>query len=70
MVNVQLLKDKIKESGMTTVAICEKSGIVRQTLYSRFENPNFTLKEIEGLKKTLRLSSRDVNRIFHAQNVQ
>lgn len=70
MVNIQLLKDTIKESGMTTVAVCEKSGILRQTFYNRLDNPNFTLEEIAGLKRTLHLTSRDVQRIFFAQNVQ
>lgn len=69
MVNVAMLQDKIRESGMTTTAVCKKSGIVRQTLYSRYENPNFTLEEINALKKTLRLTQRDVHKIFFAQNV-
>lgn len=69
MVDVQLLKNKIDESGMTVTAVCEKSGIVRQTLYSRYERPNFTLEEIDALKKTLRLSSREVYKIFFAKNV-
>lgn len=70
MVNIQLLKDKIDDSGMTKVAVCEKAGILRQTLYNRFDNPNFTLEEIDGLKRALHLTSRDVQRIFFAQNVQ
>lgn len=66
MVNVQLLKDKIKESGMTTVAVCEKSGILRQTLYNRYDKPCFTVDEIMGLKKALRLTSGDIHKIFFA----
>lgn len=69
MVDIQLLRDKIDESGMTVKAVCEKSGIVRQTLYKRYDNPNFTVEEINGLKKTLRLTQKDVYRIFFAQNV-
>lgn len=69
MVDIQLLRDKIDESGMTVKAVCEKSGIVRQTLYNRYDNPNFTVEEINGLKKTLRLTQKDVYRIFFAQNV-
>ena len=33
MTNTDLLKKKIKESGMTMVAIAEKTGIKRETLY-------------------------------------
>ena len=64
MVNIQLLKDKIRESGMTTVSVCKKSGILRQTLYNRYDNPNFTIDEINGLKQALNLKWTDVKHIF------
>ena len=66
MVDVQLLRDKIKESGMTTIAVCEKAGISKQVLYKRFKNPNFTCKEALGLKLALRLTSGEFNKIFLA----
>lgn len=69
MVDVNLFRKKIKDSGMTTTFICKKSGILRQTLYNRFERPGlFTIDEIVGLKKVLRLSADDVEKIFFAEN--
>lgn len=67
-VDVKLLKDKIKKSGMTTTFVCKKSGIIRQTLYQRYAKPNhFTIDEIDGLKKTLQLTEDDVTDIFFAE---
>ena len=69
MVDVNLFRKTIKDSGMTTTFICKKSGILRQTLYNRFERPGlFTIDEIVGLKKVLRLSADDVEKIFFAEN--
>jgi len=67
MVNIELLKNRIKDSGMTITAICDKSGILRQTLYRRFSNPNFTIDEIDALTKTLHISQRDITKIFFAK---
>ena len=64
MVNVQLLKDKIEASGMTKIAVCEKAGISRQVLHKRLQHPNFTVDEVLGLKRALRLTSSEVNKIF------
>lgn len=66
MVNVQLLKDKIAESGMTTVAVCQKAGISKQVLYMRYKNPRFTVEEVVGLKRALRLTAGETNKIFLA----
>lgn len=35
--NYKLLNDKIRNSGMTMVAIAEKTGILRETLYNRLK---------------------------------
>lgn len=67
MVNIGLLKEKIHDSGMTITAICDKSGIKRQTLYKRFDNPNFSINEIDSLSKVLRFSRRDINDIFFSK---
>ena len=68
MVNVQLLKDKIKESGMTTTAVCLKTGIQKQTLYNRYNRPDtFRIYEIDALKDVLHLSEREYKRIFFAR---
>lgn len=70
MVNVQLLKDAIKESGMTTSALCKKSGMSRQLLYKRYKKPNFTVEEVLGLRKALRLTQGETNKIFFANDVE
>lgn len=65
MVDIAILKDKMKESGMTTVAIAEKSGMDRVTLYNRLNGKGeFTASEIVGLTSTLRLSKPDRDKIF------
>lgn len=65
MPNVELLKDKMKKSGMTTVSIAEKSGMLRETLYNRLEGKGeWKISEVRGLTKTLRLSKPDREEIF------
>lgn len=56
---------------MTVKAVCEKSDITRQTLYWKYRNPDhFTIKEIDALRRTMRLSRADVYNIFFADNVK
>lgn len=64
MANIEMLKEKIKERGMTTTAVCEKSGITRETFYKRLQKPNFRITEALALKKTLRLSNDEMQDIF------
>lgn len=65
MPDISLLKDKIKESGMTVKAIAEKSGILRETFYNRLKgNGEFTASEIVALTKVLNLSMRERDEIF------
>lgn len=64
MVDVQLLKDTIEASGMTTLAVCKKAGISKQVLYKRYKKPKFTVDEVLGLKRALRLTQGETNRIF------
>lgn len=65
MVNIQLLKEKINDSGMTMVAISKKTGILRATLYNRMNGiGEFTASEIVGLTKCLHLTKRERDDIF------
>lgn len=65
MPNIDLLKEKIDDSGMTMVAIAEKSGILRETLYNRFNGVGeFTASEIVGLSRTLNLTKLERDKIF------
>ena len=70
MSDIKLLKSKIDDSGMTIVAIAEKSGIERATLYNRLNGKGeFTASEIVGLSTTLRLSKPERDKIFLSSGV-
>lgn len=65
MTDNELLLTKIKDSGMTMVAICEKSGIDRATIYNRLKGRGeFTASEIVSLSNVLHLSKQDRDKIF------
>ena len=70
MTDIELLLAKIRDSGMTMVAIAEKSGVDRATLYNRFKGVGeFTASEIVGLSNALHLSKPDRDKIFLSTNV-
>lgn len=63
--DISMLKAKIEDSGMTMVAIAEKSGIERGTLYNRLSGiGEFTASEIVGLSTTLHLTKSERDQIF------
>ena len=65
MPNIELLKKKIEESGMTMVSIAEKSGILRETLYNRLNGKGeFLASEIVGLTNALNLKKPERDKIF------
>ena len=68
MTDVKALKKCIEDSGMTVVAIAEKSGILRETLYNRLKTGDFKLSVICGLSTVVRLAGDDRDRIFFATN--
>lgn len=67
MVNVELLREKIDQSGMSITFISEKCGISRETFYNRMEKPDFKASEIVSLTNVLRLSREDRDLIFFNQ---
>lgn len=70
MTDIAMLKEVINESGMTMVAIAEKSGIERTTLYNRLNGiGDFTAREIVGLTNALHLTKPQRDRIFLSNNV-
>lgn len=70
MPNIELLQERIKDSGITMVALSKKSGIKRETLYNRLDGVGeFTASEIVGLSAALNLSKTDRERIFFAIKV-
>ena len=65
MPNLGMLKEKISDSGMTMVAIAERSEIDRATLYNRLAGKGeFTAAEIVGLSRTLRMTTKERDQIF------
>ena len=65
MADLEMLKEKIKESGMTVTAIAQKSGILRETLYNRMSGKGeFTASEIVSLSRVLRLTRFERDKIF------
>ena len=70
MTDIELLLSKIQESGMTMMAIAEKSGIERATLSNRLKGKGeFTASEIVSLSSVLRLSKPERDKIFLSANV-
>jgi len=65
MPNIELLREMIGNSGMTMVAISNKSGILRETLYNRLNgNGEFKASEIASLTEVLGLSKEERDLIF------
>ena len=70
MTDKELLLSKIKDSGMTMVAIAEKSGIDRATIYNRLNGiGEWTASEIVSLSKALRLTKHERDAIFLTKSV-
>lgn len=71
MTDFDALRKKINDSGMTIVAICEKSGMLRETLYNRFKGiGDFTATEMVALSNVLNLSNEERDAIFFAKQVE
>ena len=62
--HVELLREKINNSGMTVTAIADKSGILRETLYNRMKSGNFYASEITALTRVLHLTRKERDEIF------
>ena len=71
MTDLELLKKKIYESGMTMIAISKKTGIVRETLYNRLKGKGeFNASEIVALTKVLEMSKTERDEIFFDEKVE
>ena len=70
MTDLERLKEVIRDSGITMVALAKKSGIVRETLYNRLDGiGEFKASEIVGLSEALHLTKAERDRIFLAGKV-
>lgn len=65
MADIEYLRKKMEESGMTVTAIAKKAGILRETLYNRMNcKGDFTASEIVSLTEVLQLTRADRDKIF------
>lgn len=65
MGNMELLRNKIKDSGITYTAVARKIGVTRETLYNRLdEKSEFKASEIACLSDMLRLKKSEQDAIF------
>lgn len=71
MVNINKLKGKIIENGLTVETLADKIGIDRSTLYRRIssEGGDFSIKEADKIVSILGLTCEDANAIFFNQFV-
>lgn len=71
MVDIEKLKDTINDSGITIVALANKTNILRNTLYNKLSGKTeFTASEIESISDVLHLDSSDREAIFFAKVVE
>lgn len=71
MVNINKLKGKIVENGLSVEKLAEKISIDRSTLYRKMSNngETFTIKEANLICKVLELSGQEATEIFFNQSV-
>lgn len=71
MVDIERLKQTIENSGITIVALAQKTNILRNTLYNKLSGKTeFTASEIENLSDVLHLDSEGREAIFFAKKVE
>ena len=63
MPDLKLLESIISDSGRTMVALAEKTGILRETLYNKIRG----ISEFKALTKALKLTSEQRDAIFFAE---
>ncbi len=70
MVNVNKLKGKIVENGMTIAELAQKLGMDRATLYRKLNNADaFLIKEANAIVDALSLTTDDAIAIFFSPSV-
>lgn len=71
MVNVNKLKGKIVENGLTINEVADMIGIDRSTLYRKIGNncDTLSIKEANKIVEVLKLTCEEAVSIFFASNV-
>lgn len=69
VVNVQKLKGKITERGITQEKVADSIGIARSTFYRKMRNggEGFTIGEIFDMVEKIPLSKKEAEEIFFNQ---
>ena len=69
VVNVQMLKGKVVERGLTLEKVAENLGIDRSTMSRKLGNGggDFTIKQADGIVNLLNLTSDEATSIFFNQ---
>lgn len=71
MANMNKLRGKVIENGMSIEQLAEQIGIDRATLYRKIasDGRTFTVKEADDIKRVLNLSVEDAFAIFFNHDV-
>ena len=71
MVNINKLKGKVVENGVTLERLAAEIGMDRATMYRKIKagGENFSIKEADLIVKSLRLNIEDAVIIFFSQFV-
>ena len=71
VVNINKLKGKIVENGVTLEKLAAEIGMDRATMYRKIKagGENFSIKEADLIVKSLRLNKEDAVNIFFSQYV-
>lgn len=66
--NTRLIREKLKEKGLSLEELAEFIGIDRSTLYRKLQDDGdaFKVSEMKSLIRVLELNSDEVNLIFFA----
>ena len=68
MVNINKLKGKVVERGLSIRKLAEQMNVSPSKLYRKIDKngETFTVKEVEHISKVLNLEYREINDIFFA----
>lgn len=67
MINVNKLRGRIVENGMSVGEVAQELGMDRSTLYRKLKDTSgetFTVSEVQAISRILNLSAQDVTDIF------
>lgn len=68
MANMNLLRDKIDNSGISISHIARQMGVARETIYNKLNSGDFKVSEAVTLANILKLSKKEIEQIFFTTN--